>query len=104
MEGLRSYSSPKAKLTRLLKSGKLMQIRRGLFVDDLSIPPKTLAPILYGPSYISFQSALAACGLIPESVTVILSASYNKNKDKTSERHWGHTSTCIYPLRYIRTV
>jgi hypothetical protein len=82
MEELRDYSSPKARLTRLLKSGTLVQIRRGLFVDALTLQPNTLAPILYGPSYISFQTALAASDLIPERVEVISSASYNKNKDK----------------------
>jgi hypothetical protein len=31
MNELKAYASPKARLTRLLKSGKLVQIRRGLF-------------------------------------------------------------------------
>ncbi len=102
MEELRDYSSPKARLTRLLKSGKLVQIRRGLFVDNLALPPKTLAPILYGPSYISFQTVLAASGLIPERVTVISSASYNKNKDKTFYTPMGtyeylYLPTAVYP-------
>jgi predicted transcriptional regulator of viral defense system len=96
MEELRDYSSPKARLTRLLKSGTLVQIRRGLFVDDLSLPPQTLAPLLYGPSYISFQSALAESGLIPERVTTISSASYNKNKDKTF-----HTPLGAYQYLYL---
>jgi len=96
MEELRDYSSPKARLTRLLKSGKLVQIRRGLFVDDLALPPKTLAPILYGPSYISFQSALAESGLIPERVTTISSASYSKNKNKIF-----HTPLGTYQYLYL---
>ncbi len=96
MEELREYSSPKARLTRLLKSGTLVQIRRGLFVDDLTLPPKTLAPILYGPSYISFQTALAASGLIPERVSAITSASYNKNKDKLF-----HTPLGTYQYLYL---
>jgi len=96
MDELKAYASPKARLTRMLKSGELIQVRRGLFVDDPSISPRALAPILYGPSYISFQYVLASHGLIPERVTVITSASFNKNKDKVF-----HTPFCEYRYLYL---
>jgi len=83
MEELKGYSSPKAKLTRLLKVGKLVQVRRGLYVDDPSISKRALASIIYGPSYLSFEFALAAAGLIPERVEVVTSACFNKNRNKT---------------------
>jgi len=82
MDQLSHYASPKARLTRLLKAGKLMQIRRGLYVDDPLTSPTVLAPLIYGPSYLSFQYALAFHGLIPEGVRVLTSASYDKNRDK----------------------
>jgi len=81
MNELKGYASPKAGLTRLLKSGKLGQVRRGLFVDDLSLPHKTLAPVLYGPSYSSFHYALASYDLIPKRIVVITSAGFDKNKN-----------------------
>jgi hypothetical protein len=82
MDELKSYASPKSKLTRMIKSGDLIQIRRGLYVDDRYTPLRSLAPVVYGPSYISFQSALAIWNLIPERVNVMICASFNKNKDK----------------------
>jgi hypothetical protein len=82
MDQLSEYASPKARLTRLLKSGKLIQVRRGLYVDDLATSKKALAALVYGPSYISFQYALAQYGLIPERVAVLTSASFDKNRDK----------------------
>jgi hypothetical protein len=94
MESLKSYASPRARLTRLLGAGKLVQVRRGLFVDDTAVSPRALAPVIYGPSYISFQYALASYGLIPERVEVITSASFNKNKDK-------HYSTPLGEYRYL---
>ena len=94
MENLKNYASPKARLTRLLGAGKLVQVRRGLFVDDLAVSRRALAPLIYGPSYISFQYALASYGLIPERVEVITSASFNKNKDK-------HYRTPLGEYRYL---
>jgi hypothetical protein len=82
MEELKDYSSPRARLTRLLKTGELIQIRRGLFVDNPSVSRKVLASIVYGPSYISFEYALSAAELIPERVEVVTSACFNKNRNK----------------------
>jgi hypothetical protein len=102
MDQLKDYASPKARLTRLLKSGKLIQVRRGLYVDDPGTSKQALAACVYGPSYISFQYALAQYGLIPELVTVLTSASYNKNRDKLyrtplGEFHYWYLPPAIYP-------
>lgn len=82
MDDLADYASPKARLTRLIQSGALIQVRRGLFVEDGDVSRRALASAIYGPSYISFQYALAAYGLIPERVEAVTSASYGKNRDK----------------------
>jgi predicted transcriptional regulator of viral defense system len=84
MHELRDYASPKARLTRMIKSGEVVQVRRGLFVDpkDTGQSLKSLAAIIYGPSYISFEYALAHHGLIPERVPAITSATYHKNKNR----------------------
>lgn len=102
MDELKSYAYPKARLTRLMNSGKLIQIRRGLFTDDPEVSPRLIAPVLYGPSYISFQYALAAAALIPERVMTISSASYHKNKDKVfhtplGEFHYLYLPIAVYP-------
>ena len=62
-----------AHIQRALKSGEVIQIRRGLY--HLSRNPFSplvstgvLANLIYGPSYVSFESALAYHGWIPEAV------------------------------------
>jgi predicted transcriptional regulator of viral defense system len=70
-------------LSRWTKSGKLIQLRRGLYV--LAEPyrkeaphPFTVANRLLAPSYISLQSALAYYDLIPEAVPTITSVTSRK--------------------------
>ncbi len=79
---LAEYASPKAKITRLIKKKELIHLRRGLFLEDEAVPKQVLAPIIYGPSYLSFQYALSVYGLIPEKADTFISASYRKNKNK----------------------
>ncbi len=84
IEELKQYSSPKAKITRMINSKKIIQVKRGIFVDadEQNYSLNSISSIIYGPSYISFESALSFHGLIPERVTAITSAIYNKNKNK----------------------
>jgi predicted transcriptional regulator of viral defense system len=103
MDKLKNYASPQTKITRLLKSGKLVQIRRGLFTDDINMSRCVMAPVLYGPSYISFQYALSFYGLIPERVEAITSAAYNKNKNKFYRTAFGnfyyyYLPNAVYPF------
>ena len=62
------YVNPAAKIARLVKSGELSQIIKGLYETDSSAPGHYLAGIIYGPSYLSFDFALSWHGLIPEAV------------------------------------
>lgn len=98
MDALKTYASPKSKLTTMIKKGEVIKIRRGLYLpgDAKSYSLKTLANIIYGPSYVSFESALSYYGLIPEKVQTITSACFNKNKNKLFETPVG---TFLY--RYI---
>lgn len=82
IEELKDYGAPKARITRMMKSGALIQIKRGLYVNKRSVSRRVLASMLYGPSYISFEYALSAAGLIPERVEVITSACFRKNRNK----------------------
>jgi phage terminase large subunit-like protein len=102
MNELSGYASPRARITRLLRAGKLIPLRRGLYVDNPSTSRRCIAPVLYGPSYISFQYALAAAALIPDRVTVVTSASFNKNKDKVfrtplGEFRYYYLPPSVYP-------
>ena len=105
MEELKAYSSPKSKITRLIRSGELIQLRRGLFFDttESEYSTKVISGLLYGPSYVSFETALAYYSLIPEMVTIITCAAYNKNKNKVYNTelgsfHYYHIPNAVYPL------
>jgi hypothetical protein len=97
MQDLSGYGNPKTKLSRLIRAGALVQVRRGLFVEGEAPPPQALAPVIYGPSYLSFQYALAAHGLIPEGVPTFTSASYGKNKDKAFSTPFGEFTYAYLP-------
>jgi len=65
-------------LSRWVKSGKVVQIRRGLYAlggpyRKASPHPFLVANRLREPSYVSLQSALAWHGMIPEFVPVVTS-------------------------------
>jgi len=70
---LENYKSPRDKISRLEKEGKLIRLKKGLYVISPEIHKKTLsqdlmANHLYGPSYVSLESALSHYNLIPERV------------------------------------
>ena len=69
----------------MIKSKKIIRIRRGLYIPggEVFYSTKTLANKIFGPSYISFEYALSYYGFIPEKVETITSAVYNKNKKRT---------------------
>ena len=54
-----SYANPSAKIGRMVKSGELVPITKGLYETDRCVPGEYLAGIIYGPSYLSFEFALA---------------------------------------------
>lgn len=62
-----------AHIQRALKSGDVIQLRRGLYHLSSSVFPalvstEMLANLIYGPSYVSLESALSYHGWIPEAV------------------------------------
>ena len=89
LEGLKEYSNPAAKLSRMAKQGECFPIVRGLYETDQTVPGYLLAGSIYGPSYISFEYALAYYGLIPEAVYTITCATFEKKKKKRYETIFG---------------
>ncbi len=84
-----NYSNAKMKIARLEKEGKIYKVKRGLYETNRRVDPWKLASAIYGPSYISFQAALAFYGLIPERVNLIMSATALKNKTKKFNNQFG---------------
>ncbi len=73
-----------ARLKRAVKKGLLVRVKRGLYYlnEELAfMRPHSfeLAQFIYGPSYISLESALSYHHLIPEAVYSITSVSLKRN-------------------------
>jgi hypothetical protein len=86
---LKDYVNPTAKIRRLVADGELVPIIRGLYETDRNIPGHYLAPIIYGPSYLSFEFVLAYYTLIPEAVYNFTSATFEKRKVKQYTTPYG---------------
>lgn len=74
----RNSLSLKVQISRWVKSGKLIQLKRGLYLlaepyRKISASEFYIAAILKSPSYISLEKALEYHGLIPEAVHVFTS-------------------------------
>lgn len=89
LEELHTYANPKTKLSRLVKQGEYFQISKGIYETNRNTAGHLLAGSIYGPSYISFEYALAYYGLIPEAVYTITSATFSKKKKKKYETSFG---------------
>ena len=98
------------------KKGYLLKIKKGLYVfarDTDKIPPQEIALLLYEPSYLSMETALAWYGFIPEMVYAHTSvtAKINRTFDNAyghfiyrhikSELFWGYTEIKTPYGRYL---
>lgn len=84
-DALKCYSSPRDKITDLLKRGIIIRVKKGLYVFGeryrrYSYSKELLANLVYGPSYISLDYALAFHGLIPERVEALTSVTVSRSR------------------------
>ncbi|WP_066219053.1 type IV toxin-antitoxin system AbiEi family antitoxin domain-containing protein [Formosa haliotis] len=82
---LRDYKRPNDKISELIKSKKLISVRRGLYIigpeNYLPSPePFLIANHLRGPSYVSLESALSYWNMIPERTYEISSVTSKPSK------------------------
>lgn len=80
------YSYPRNKIAGLERDGSLIRLKRGMYVVSPSVSGKLVsvelvANHIYGPSYVSMESALRFYGLIPESVHLIKSMTLKRSKE-----------------------
>jgi hypothetical protein len=78
-EAVAGLADWRGKIARMVESGALVSLRRGLYASRRDLDPHCLAGPIYGPSYVSFETALAWNGMIPEGVTEILSATVKRS-------------------------
>jgi hypothetical protein len=103
---LKGYSRPYDKIIEMVNQGIIYQLRRGLYittplVNKTNPEPFLIANHLYGPSYVSLDSALFYWGLIPEQVYEITSVTTKPSKKfqplKTTYS-FTHMPIAYYPL------
>ena len=86
---LNQYASPADKLARMVQRGIYIPIVKGLYETETSTPGYLLAGSIYGPSYLSFEFALAFYGMIPEAVYTFTSATFEKKRKKKYKTSFG---------------
>ena len=84
-------SNLRKKLSRDVKAGKYVRLKRNLYETNADIPRLAWAQSIYGPSYVSFDYALSFYGIIPEYAYNVSCATFGKHKDKAF-----HTDKCIF--------
>jgi len=95
-----------ALLKRALKSEEIIRIHRGLYCLASKylrskIDPLVLAQRIYGPSYVSLETALSYHGWIPEAVYAITSTSLGRSRE--IETPLGHFSFTRVPQKVFYT-
>jgi len=69
----RHYGAPLKLLSMLRNTGVLLRLKRDLYVFAANLNRLAAAGSIHGPSYVSFETALAHYGLIPEKVETVFS-------------------------------
>jgi hypothetical protein len=82
---LKDHKEPNHKINELLSVGLLEILRDGLYIPTKKLSPFRPEPFLlanhlFGPSYVSFDSALSFYGLIPERVYEVTSATTKRTE------------------------
>jgi hypothetical protein len=81
----KTADSRQAIIKRAVRKGYLIPIRRDLYliknIKGVPLNSFEIASIIYGPSYVSFESALSYHGWIPEAVRTITCASVKRAKE-----------------------
>lgn len=84
-DALAGYTAPRDHLTTLLNKGDVIRVKKGLYIfgDDWRRRPyrrELLANLIYGPSFVSLDYALAYYGLIPERVEAVTSVAAGRGR------------------------
>ena len=106
MAQLQHMAHPRRKLKELQNKNQLIRLKKGFYVFTpgfigKAYSPQIVANLLYGPSYLSLEFALAWYGLIPERVEVLTSVTSGKNKQYATPigpLTYRHLPASLYPL------
>lgn len=84
-EFIGDYRSPNNKISQMERTGDFIRLRRGLYIanpqlSNQEISRELVANNLYGPSYVSCESALSYHRLTPERVNTVVSSTFKRAK------------------------
>jgi predicted transcriptional regulator of viral defense system len=84
-DALKGLAYPRNKINDLLRQGIIIRVKKGLYVFGEGrrrhpYSKELLANLVYGPSYVSLDYALAYHGLIPERVEALTSVTPNRTR------------------------
>jgi predicted transcriptional regulator of viral defense system len=100
LDRLQNYRFPRNKIGSLLKSEQIIRVKKGLYVKtDEDYHPFVIANMMYGPSYISEDSALSYYGMIPEQVHMVTSTAFLRKRHYATpigEFHFNVTQKSCY--------
>jgi len=99
LDALKDYAHPRDKISDLMRKRAIIRIKKGLYVlgEDYRRRPysrELLANLIYGPSYISLDSALQHYGFIPEHVEAFTSVTTGRSRKF-------HTPVGLFAYRQI---
>lgn len=86
MGALHEYKRPRDKVSKLLRRGEIIRIKKGLYILGQSrrkspgISREILGNQVYGPSYLSLEYSLSWHQLIPERAETVTSVTPHKSK------------------------
>ncbi|MBU1169580.1 MAG: hypothetical protein KKD44_08455 [Proteobacteria bacterium] len=84
LHALKDYKKPRDKIRGLIRDKDIIRVKKGLYVlgNDYNKPYNmfVLANLIYGPSYITGQTALAFWNMIPERVELMISMTTKRKK------------------------
>lgn len=92
VEQYKDYADPFKKIRQQIHGNKLIPVIRGIYETDPSVSGYVLAPVIYGPSYLSLDFALEHHGIIPEAVREYTSVTCCKLKKKQYQNLFGSYS------------
>lgn len=108
-DAFKDYKHPKKAISDYIKRGKLLRVKKGLYVQTGEhIPPysrELIANMLYGPSYVSYEYALSHYEIIPERVEEISSLTTGKAKSfetAVGRFRYIHASEEYYAVGFTR--
>ena len=83
-DALRQYRKPHDRIRRMVDDGEIVRVKKGLYVFGAPfrrqpIVREYLANLIYGPSYVSLESAMSYHGLIPERVEAVTSVTLGRS-------------------------